>query len=139
MTKNSEFPPVPFLESFIELPDDIVKSMSTDASMSYQLVKAIAEGKLPASLAGMKVAALNHARWLTTGMSLLVLWTTDHGFTGEIMRRFELIVKFLVQVYFPLFFEIKVKHSIVEAPHHILKLLRLLRLQNPDVLAAVEP
>ena len=137
MTKNSEFPPIPFLEPLSDLPEDIVKNISTDASLSYQLVKSIAEGKLPAKLAGMKVAARYHSRWLTTGMSLLALWTTDHGFSGEVMRKFELIVNFIVQVYFPLFFENKVNNSIVEAPYHVLKLLRLLKLHDPEVQEAV--
>ena len=47
------------------------------------------------------------------------------------MDKFKMIVSYVVQVYFSIFFDIKVKHSIVDGPYHILKLLRLFN-QQPD-------
>ena len=59
-----------------------------------------------------------------------IRWPTDHGFTGEILDNFKMIVTFVVQVYFPIFFDIKVKHSIVNGPYHIIKQL----IQRPSFL-----
>ena len=68
-----------------------------------------------------------------------MLYMSDHGLTGEVYRRFILIVKYVAQVYFHIWFEIKVKHSIIEGPYHILTLLRLVRLQDKDVREIVTP
>ena len=38
-----------------------------------------------------------------------------------------------------MFFEIKVKHSIVDGPKHIITLLQLLHAQPPEVVKAVSP
>ena len=60
----------------------------------------------------------------------------DHGFIGETFEFLKSIVMFVVQVYFPVFYEIKVKNSIAQ---HIVTQLKLLREQNLLVQQAVEP
>ena len=58
---------------------------------------------------------------------------SDHGFTGNVLIRFHLIVKWVAQVYFHMWYEIKVKHKIVEGLEHIVKLLRMLRQQEDEI------
>ena len=72
--KKSTFEAVPSTEEVIEIPDRVVKDMSTDAALSYRL--------LCAELAAMKCGTINNARWLTTGQSLIMLWMSTHGLTG---------------------------------------------------------
>ena len=127
------FPAIPLLEPLVDIPDKIVAEMSQDAKLSYRLVKAMALGELTPELALSKCGKFDHSRWLTTGLGLCFLWCTDHGFTGELLDRFRKIVTYVVQVYFPMYFQIKVKHSIVEAPQHIVTLLRLFNQQDRDV------
>ena len=45
----------------------------------------------------------------------------------------------MTQVYFQVWFEAKVKHSIVDGPHHIITLLRLVRQQSEEVREIVTP
>ena len=63
----------------------------------------------------------------------------SYGLTGEVYGRFILILKYVTQVYFQVWFEIKVKHSIVNGPHHIITLLRLLSQQSKEVREIVTP
>ena len=74
-----------------------------------------------------------HSRWLTTGSTFLDMWTRHHGLEGELFTRLETIIIYLVSLYFPMFFLIKVKHSWLEGPRHVLHELSLFRLQSPTV------
>jgi hypothetical protein len=54
----------------------------------------------------------------------IFLWTRKHGLSGATFKVLEILVK-----YFKLYFDIKVKHFIADAPYHILTSLRILRSQ----------
>ena len=73
------------------------------------------------------------SRWLTTGSTFLDMWTRHHGLEGELLDRLETIIIYLVSLYFPMFFQIKVKHSWLEGPRHVLRELGLFRLQSQSV------
>ena len=137
MSRKSSFEAITGTEELIELPEKVVKNMSTDSSLSYQLLVALRTGELRSELANRKCGNIVHSRWLTTGQSLIMLYMSNHDLTGETLRKFNLIVNFVANVYLPMFYEIKVKHSILDGPRHILTLLRLLRSQPQEVLEIV--
>ena len=139
MEKNLTFEPVLATEPVIELPAKIVQEMSTDASLSYRLLSAIRTGQLQPELATMKCGKLNHTRWLTTGQSLMMLWMSKHGLTGETLRRFRMIIEYVCNIYFHMFYEIKVKHNILDGPKHLITLLCLLRSQQEEVVKIFSP
>jgi hypothetical protein len=56
---------------------------------------------------------------------------------GDVLRNLKILSQFVAQVYFHMWFRIKVKHSIVDGPHHLIKLLYLLRAQTVEVKDAV--
>ena len=87
-------------------------------------------GTLDDTLVSVLCGNLSHSRWLTFGQALMMLYMSQHGMEGEVYRRFILIVKYVSQVYFQIWFDVKVKHSIVEGPHHILTLLKLVKHQS---------
>ena len=130
---NYNFKALPDEDDLIDLPDHIVKSLSTDQQNCYCLVKAIKTGILPKELALKKCGPINHSRWLTTAQAILMLWVRDHKLQGETLRKFELIVKFVIQSYFKLYFDIKVRNSMVEGPNHILTALRIFKKQPNEV------
>ena len=80
-----------------------------------------------------------HSRWLTTAETFLEMWESEHGLEGDLYDRLEEIVTYIVSVYGPMWFNIKVKHSWLEGPRHILTELSLLRLQSPKVQEIVRP
>ena len=75
----------------------------------------------------MMCGAMCHARWLTTAQRLLFLWTRKHGLTGHNLKVLELLVRFCLEFYFKIYFDLKVKHRLVDAPYHILTQLRILK------------
>ena len=137
MAYDPDFRAVPGSEKIIYIPDNVVNSMSADSQMCYKLVAAVKMGHLPNAMQETHCGPLCHARWLTTAQRIMLLWTRKHGLTGENLKTLELLVRFCLDFYFKLFFDIKVKHHIVDAPYHILTGLRILKKQPKKVKDAV--
>ncbi|KAG0727952.1 hypothetical protein GWK47_033539 [Chionoecetes opilio] len=76
-------------------------------------------------------------RWLTTSQSLVYMWTRKHGLTGKELNTLEILVKYCLQVYFKLYYDIKVHHKLEDGPKHILTQLRVMRSQPKKVQTAV--
>lgn len=125
--------------NLIDLSPEVVKDLSTDQKQFYKRCKAAKTGILPREVALCKSGNVVHSRWLTTAETFLELWESNHGLEGELYDRLEKIVTFIVSVYGPMWFNIKVKHSWLEGPRHILTELSLLRLQSPEVQEIVRP
>ncbi|KAG0723594.1 hypothetical protein GWK47_042412 [Chionoecetes opilio] len=76
-------------------------------------------------------------RWLTTAQSLVYMWTRKYGLTGKELNTLEILVKYCLQVYFKLYYDIKVHHRLEDGPKHILMQLRVMRSQPKKVQIAV--
>ncbi|KAG0716069.1 hypothetical protein GWK47_010495 [Chionoecetes opilio] len=59
--------------------------------------------------------------------SLVYMWTRKHGLTGKELNTLEILVKYCLQVYFKLYYDIKVHHRLEDGPKHILTQLRVMR------------
>ena len=132
------FPLIPGDTALIELPEYVVKNLSTDQKNCYKLAQAIKSGIVPKELSTLKCGPLNHSRWLTTAEALLFLWIRDHGLQGEVLRKFKMIVHFVLESYLKLYFDIKVKHNLVHGPLHILSSIEILRMQPKEVQDIIE-
>ena len=139
MDYNPDFTPVQEFEDLIELPAAVVEDMSTDARLAYKLVKAVKAGSLPDDLREVKIGPLNHACWLTMQIRILYLHTRKHDLKVKNLRILGILVEYAMQSYFKIFFEIKVKHKLENAPYHILTQLRILRTQPKRVQDIVSP
>ena len=106
MGKKESFEAIPGTEAVVQLPEKILKQMSTDAALCYRLLIAIRSRKLSPELASRKCGEIVHSKLPTTGEALMLLWMSDHQFTRNTLRKLRLIVNFVVNVYFPMFFEI---------------------------------
>lgn len=137
MQYNAEFRGVPGGEDLTEIPEYILVNMSTDQQVSYQLVQAVKRGVLPSELQEIKCGKVSHSRWLTTAQSLVYMWTRKHGLTGKELNTLEILVKYCLQVYFKLYYDIKVHHRLEDGPKHILTQLRVMRSQPKKVQTAV--
>ena len=136
MEYNPSFKAMPGGETLINIPEDILRNMSTDQKVCYKLVNAVKVGKLPPEMQDMLCGKISHARWLTTGQRIIFLWTRKHGLMGNELKVLE-IVNFCLQWYFKIYFDIKVQHYIRDAPYHILTSLRILKTQPKKVRDAV--
>ncbi|KAG0702766.1 hypothetical protein GWK47_025015 [Chionoecetes opilio] len=54
--------------------------------------------------------------WLTTAQSLVYMWTRKHELTGKELNTLEILVKYCLQVYFKLYYDIKVHHRLEGRP-----------------------
>ena len=123
----------------IELEVDVIGDQSTDQKYGYMMVNAIRTGVVSVDLANMDIGPVNHSRWLTTANRFMRLYVSKHGFKGKNLTNLKLIVEFIVGVYYPLWFEAKVKNNFTEGPKLVLKQLELVRLQNKKVRDLVAP
>jgi len=86
-------------------PDDL----SNDQRYLYKMNQAILSGQCPSDLAGCQPGPMSHAQWLTTTSRILHLYISiDHPST--ILRT---LVTYIVQIYPPVWFEIKPKQTIL--------------------------
>ena len=104
MERNYNFKPIPGLEELLDIPQDIVKNMSTDSSIFYQLGLAVRSEKLYKQLGTKKSGNICHSRWLTTGEAVIFLWVSEHGLEGDLLYRLEIITTFVVQVYHHMYY-----------------------------------
>ncbi|KAI4796469.1 hypothetical protein KUCAC02_026971 [Chaenocephalus aceratus] len=123
----------------IKLPDKVIQDLSTDQHYGYKMVCAVRDGVFPARLALLEIGPVNHSRWLTTANRLLRLWVSKHRLKGKKLKNLQLIVEFIIGVYYPCWFNVKVKHSWIEGPRHILFQLDCLKSQRKEVLELVMP
>ena len=130
---NWSFTPFKDTASLLHLPDDIIDGLSTDQKTAYKRIPAVKSGILSKEVASLKTGELSTARWLTSGDALVSIWMSIHNLEGETLRKLEVLVRFCIEVYFILYFEIKVKHHISNGPEHILRTLALLRNQTEEV------
>ena len=137
MEYDPEFVALPGGEELIEIPDSVLVTMSTDQQMSYRLVKAVKSGVLPPELQEIQCGTISHARWLTTAQSLVFMWTRKHGLTGQDLTTLEVLAKYCIEMYFKMYFDIKIQHRLLDGPRHILTQLRILRSQPKEVRDAV--
>lgn len=137
MEFDPQFRSLPGNESLLYIPENVVNSMSTDQQTCYKLIEAVKSGNLPQAMREMQCGPLCHARWLTTAQRLVFMWTRKHGLIGENLKTLELLVNFCLDYYFKLYFNIKVRHYIADAPYHILTALRILKTQPKKVRDAV--
>ena len=83
-------------------PPNIVKGLFTDACTSYKYCAAVKTGILSPEAARLKPWNIVHSRWLTTGESLLMMWTRKQGMTGRDFEILKTLILFCLRSYFKL-------------------------------------
>ena len=116
-------PPFPLRE----LPEEVIRDLSTDQAYAYRITKMITTGIVDEELVQLKVGKVSHCRWLTTGNRFDRLWISMHGLVGDDLKTLRGIVVFLNTDYFPLWFEIKADSSIIAGPRHKLREIEIIR------------
>ena len=136
---NPRFAKINIGPALIKLDQEVIEDLSSDQNYGYRMVNAIKLGKVPLDLQNMDIGPVYHARWLTTANRFLKLWVSKHGFKGKDLTNLKMIVEFIIGVYYPMWFEAKVKNNFIEGPRHILKQLELVRLQRKSIQDIVMP
>ena len=133
MKINSTFQSLVDTNEIRDIPPEIVDTPSTDQKNCYKLIMAIKSGMITPELANIKCGPLSTSRWLITAEALMMLWMCDHGLTGEVLRVLEVLVRFCIDVYFKLYYDIKVKHHVKDSSFHLVSALDLMEQQTDEV------
>ena len=123
----------------IELPDEIVKDLSTDQRYGYEICVAIRNGEVPDRLANLEIGPVNHARWNTTANRFCRMYVSNHGFRGNVAKNLKRIVEYIVGVYYPIWFSYKVRNHWLNGPEICYEQLHLTLSQEPVVRDIVLP
>ncbi|GBO26824.1 hypothetical protein AVEN_202403-1 [Araneus ventricosus] len=107
-------------------PKDI-KKLSTDQQYLYRICLAIQHGSCSSSVTDNSPGKLSHARWLTSANRLLRLYTG----TPSPSQNLIILMKYVMLVYAPMWFEIKMKSNCQYGAQHFWKMIFLAR-QLPD-------
>lgn len=99
------------------MPESILKDLSRDQPLLYGYARGISAGKIPEKLIQQKPGPINHSCWLTLGIRIMIDYTrTEEPGPGLIK-----IVSYVVQVYVPSWFLIKLKHHFKYGPSNLLR------------------
>ena len=125
MERNTEFELTSLLEPLVHINEDIVSKMSTDSMVAWKYLQAVVKGKLNSEVVDLKCGKLCRSGWLTCGMRCLLLYMSKHNRGSKDTKILKMLASYVIQVYLPMFYEIKVKHEIKYGPWHLVKLFRL--------------
>lgn len=104
------------------LPHEVVNDLSVDQKYLYSMVQAVQSGTCDVVLASKKPGPLNHARFCTLACRVLRLYVATLKPTNNLKT----LVKFIVKVYAPLWFSVKIKPNFADGPRHLFKFIRLI-------------
>jgi hypothetical protein len=125
-----EFEPIP-----TNLPSVDRENLSTDQKYLYDIHLSISEGNCSAEMACKSPGKMSHARWLTTANRILRLYVS----TSDPSDTLKSIVLFIMKVYVPSWFEIKVNSSSQDGVRNLFKTVQSLQKMNQETKDIVAP
>ena len=130
---NDEFVPVPGQTELVDLPPEVLGDLSADQKTLYRLLKMVKTGEKIPHIEEYQPGALGSARWLTQAASMLRMYFSKHGLNAEESRKLQIIVNTIIEAYGPMWFEIKSKPTLKDAPRHWFKLLQITNRLDEEV------
>lgn len=91
------------------LNEDQEKQLSTDAKYLYKIANAVSNGYCPPEIANNEPGPITHARWLTKVCRILRVYVA----TNNPSENLQILVKYIMKVYVPMYFNIKYYNSVV--------------------------
>lgn len=117
------------------LPDVDVKDLSTDQQYLRLMCEAVDSGQCPLDLATRNPGLLNHSRWLTTANRILRLYVS----CSKPSRKLTTIATYIMLVYAPMWFEIKMKSSCKDGARHFYQMVKKSRYLDAELKKVVDP
>jgi hypothetical protein len=115
------FVPVP--TTLIRPPENVIQDLSTDQRLLLEYMSGISAGNIDVRFIKFKPGPVNHARWLTTAIRILILYTRTAEPTGV----HKLLVQFIQTIYGPFWFKIKAEKSFTKAPKILFDMLQAVK------------
>jgi len=131
-----ELPVVPFVAiKFDNCPPVDCADLSTDQKYLFNMCKAVETGQCLEDLALQKPGPVVHSRWLTTANRLLRLYVATAIPSENLVE----LVTYVMTVYAPLWFHIKVRSACTEGSRHMWRLIQFSRYMKPELKVIVDP
>jgi hypothetical protein len=99
------------------------KDLSTDQKYLLQIYRAISSGHCPQELALKSPGKMHHARWLTTANRILRCYISEQNPSSDLVA----VVGYIMKVYVPAWFHIKMKPSVFQGAKHLHKIIAATR------------
>ena len=113
---NFELQPMCKFEAInYEFPKVIIQNLSNNHSYLYEMCCSVSNGNCSEGLTRQNPGKMPHSRWLTTANRILRLNIS----TKKPEQSLQLLVKFIVQVYVPVWFAIKTTPSCKDDAKHV--------------------
>ena len=106
-----------------ELPMKVVADLSRDQLIGYRYCLAIQRGVMEDNLPAQTIGPMVTSRWLTTAIRVLCKYTRTRRPTQKLIR----LVKVILLVYFPEWFEFEHKNHIQDTARNYFFLVQLSR------------
>ena len=118
-----------------QIPDEVVRDLSRDQKLLYKYAFAISKDHLEESLVRQKVIAVNHSRWLTLAVRIMILYTRTEMPSDELKT----IVIYILQVYAPTWFLIRRENDFTRGPAILHRKMQLVMEQLESVQEGIKP
>lgn len=128
-------PIVTFQRIACDLPAIKSDDLSTDQHYMYDICKAVSTGECAVDVALRNPGALNDSRWLTTANRLCRLYVL----TKKNSEEFVSIITFIVTVYAPMWFDIKMHPSCKDGVRHVHKMIMRSRYMSDSLKKINDP
>lgn len=139
--RNCEkLPIVPFTPLESNLPQAMADGtvsldLSTDQKYLWEMVNSISEGVVSLALSRRNPGALSHARWLTAANRILRLYVSTETPSNALKD----LVEYIVRVYAPVWFSIRMKPSMSDGAKHLFQLVQLSRYLRDELKNIIDP
>lgn len=119
----------------VELPYVDYETISSDQKYLYEMCLAISSGTIKEDLSHKNPGPLCHSRWLTCANRILRLYAA----TEMPSRNLDVLATFVIKVYAPTWFNIKLKSSCLDGPKHLLEMIKRSRYLPEEILKIIDP
>ena len=109
-------------DQFPILPEEAIANLSRDQYYALLMCQVVMKGIVDTDLKYLEVGRLCHSRWLTLGCRILRYYVSK----SKPSRNFQILAEYLVQIYFPCWFRIKLHNRITEGSKCFSYMLRLI-------------
>ena len=113
--------------------DEIALDLSSDQLILFLCYESVRTGKIRVELYSLTPGPLSHSRWLTHAVRNLLLYMKKNGLKGKNKTNLMKFVQFIMTNYTVMWFRLKQKGSIGEAPRHLFGQIKLTKLLFPEV------
>lgn len=128
-------PVVNFEPISADLPKFSLQGLSTDQTYLFEIVHAVSTGEYQNDLMNKTPGKMSHARWLTRANRILRLYVS----TASPNEKLVVLATYVVKVYAPTWFAIKMHSSCKDGARHFFKLISATRYLSTELRAIIDP